>query len=246
MKFKQSEVTDGIFEILRKAFVARGYLPDFSDSDTYHAAMQTIIDSGKQIIEVFNVGTYKSKGEDTNNNVIINRSVPIPAKIGTGKQIDFVNNNNGTFTKMQTPENRYDIMYMITYNTVSEKYAEIIEQTLFETLGSRKFVRAVNPDGTIITATLNDQSIENIAGFWLLQRGFVDTSGIDFIEKQWRYEAINIDLIGWTNAGIVAELTEFELSIGGITTTPVTTTPTNTADLGEDLGLFNLDIEITD
>ncbi|HOZ81944.1 MAG TPA: hypothetical protein PLJ18_11510 [Niabella sp.] len=250
MKFKQSEISDGIFEVIRKAVVAGGYLPDFvsaGSSSAYQSAKGAIISSGKEVIEVFNVGTYKSKGEDMNNNIIINRASVVPAKIGTGKEIAFVQNDNGTFDKIHTPDTRYDIMYSISYNTISEKYAEIIEDIILNAFESRKFIRAVRSNGDIIMNVLDDynndlsddfggsiESIENVAGFWLMNRGFVDTSGTNFIEKQWRFEAINIDLIGWKNIDTVPQLVQFDFALG--------TEPNNTNAGNEDL--FNIDLEI--
>lgn len=250
MKFKQSEISDGIFEVIRKAVVAAGYLPDFvsaGSSSAYQTAKGAIISSGKEVIEVFNVGSYKSKGEDMNNNIIINRASVLPAKIGTGRDIQFTSNTSGTFNKMHTPENRYDIMYSISYNTMSEKYAEIIEEIILNAFESRKFIRAVKSNGDVIMDVMDDYNNDgeddfdrsedvrkNVAGFWLMNRGFVDTSGTNFIEKQWRFEAINIDLIGWKNIDTVPQLVQFDFALG--------TEPNNTNAGNEDL--FNIDLEI--
>lgn len=189
-KISQSDVDRGIFEVLRLECVKRGYLPDFvlyGNSNSYNTAKQAIKTSGKQIIEVFNVGSAKSKGEEYANSIIIDRGHPVPASTGVGMSYEYdLDPNTGKYKKSATADSKFDIMYMISYTSNTEKYAVIIEEIIRACFGIRKELKS-----------LDVNAVES-GVFWVRYAGEANMSTPDFIERMVQYRAVNIDLIGDT------------------------------------------------
>lgn len=203
-KIRQDEVDRGIFEVLRLECVKRGYLPDFviaGNSSTYNSMKASIISSGKQIIEVFNVGSAKSKGEEYANSIIIDRGHPAPAKTGVGMSFEYdLDAITNKYKKSATADSKFDIMYMISYTSNTEKYAIIIEDIIRTCFGIRKEVKSLDENA-------------NVTGvFWVRYAGEANMSTADFIERMVQYTAVNIDLIGDTYIEDIAPVENIEVS----------------------------------
>lgn len=200
-KLSQAQLDNGIFELIRKELVLRGYLPDVDIvglGNGYKVAKQAIVTSGKQVIEIHQPGSYESRGETNTNDIIIGRSIPKPANTGTGRNIEYdFNDLTNKYDKSITADVKYDVPYKITYITKYETYAEIIEDVLRKVIGARMLIKAL------------DNGAVEVGEFWLLEQGQFDTSDIDFIERGWTYLAKNIDLRGVDNLGEIAPFTEF-------------------------------------
>ena len=204
MKLTLQQVDNSIFEALRLRIVAAGYFPDeaaFLPADTsgFEAAKQTIRDSGKRLIELFNTGSRKATGKRNNNAVIIRRMPKRAASTGTSPQVEYSDKGGGRFDKLITTGSKYDLTYQITYNCDLEEDGDVIEQFLVEAFGGRKFIPAIDSNG--------DQ-IGN-GEFFLLQAGSINTDSTKFIERGYIYSVWNIDLEGDRVIGEVNEFTEF-------------------------------------
>jgi len=200
-KLTQAQVDNGIFEIIRKELVLRGYLPDVDIvgfGAGYTNAIQLIKNNGKQPIELYQPGAMESRGENNDNDVIIGRSTPIPARTGTGRNTEYdFNEDTNKYDKSITADVKYDIPYKITYITKTETYAEIIEDVLRKVIGARMLLNAIDNTGNIV------------GEFWLIQASAFDTSDKSYIERGWLYTARNIDLRGSDSLGEIAPFTEF-------------------------------------
>lgn len=234
MKLTTIQVSNAIFETLRLLLVQAGHLPDYTTfsgtqpqiTAAFDAAKAAINNGGiKEVIDLYGIGNYKSRGERKYNTIYINLVGKPASKAGTGKQYEYEDNDAGGYTKKQTPTTRYDLQYQISYVSDSETYGEIIENFLLQAFTSRKELIAIDDNFTSITG----------GEFWLIQKGHFDTSGTTFIERGWRYDAINIDLQGWKDVGTVAQITQIDIGILP-TTTPTTNNP-NTDDV------INIDVE---
>ena len=229
-KIKQGEVDNGVFEALRLKCVELGYLPDFTaytNSNAYNAAKTAIKQSGKQIIEVFGVGTGTSKGVENLNNIVIKRASPRPALTGVGIAYEYDLQQNGNFAKSETSDTKFDIEYSITYNTETSEYADIIEKIIYEVFGVRKLINAYNENADVT------------GQFWLRYKGGADTSIASFIERVVRYDAVNIDLLGGVEMGEVAAVTD--INIDGAMVQNPNIPVDDVIDLDND---FSIDIEI--
>lgn len=201
-KIQASEIDNAIFEIMRLACVYGGYLPDFkvyANSAAYNAAKAAIITDGKQVIEVFSTGSYTSAGTKNYNNIIIYRGTPKPSQTGKGQNFTYQDNGTG-FDKFKESDTLYTIPYKISFSCETQQYADIIEGFILSRLGARKF----------LTGIKDDESLSN--PFWLIQTGQFDTSGKDFIERGFSFEARDIDLVGSLQVGTVGkfDVTQFD------------------------------------
>jgi len=83
------EIGNGIFEALRLATVQSGYFPDIvpflnpKDPMGFFEAKQVILSSGKELIEVFNVGGYNARPRRKTNDIALDLVVTDKSKRGT-------------------------------------------------------------------------------------------------------------------------------------------------------------------
>jgi len=201
MKLTLKQIEQGISEAIRLRIVANGYLPDvtaYATDTLYQTARNALKTAGKQIIECFIGGSYKSNEELKSNDVIISRYAKDPAATGTLPTLQYLKvTGEPEYTKKKTPEGFFDITYKVTYICYDENYADIIEKILHEALGTRRVLNALNDNGTV-------------AGSFNLQyRNYTDLSGSDFIERAYYFQTTNIDLIGDTDYANVPEMNEF-------------------------------------
>lgn len=198
MKTTLLEVDNGIFEPLRLRLVADGYLPNILDyiGDTagYELAKQAIRDLKKPVIEIENSSNYDSRNTLKDSVILINRMQPEPADTGVGQDWDY--NWNATdekYDKVLSPTTRYDISYQITYLTVLEETASIVEHILLSVFSNRKYLSALkSTDSSVVSEFM----FHRLNGF--------DTSGPDFLERGARYVAKFVDLEGDTALGQIA------------------------------------------
>lgn len=202
-KIKQSELDNGIFELLRLEAVSRGFLPDFAalgSQSAYEAAKPGIRAGGKQIVEVFNVGSWKSRGEKNINNIILDRSTPKPARTGVGKSFDY-DKVGAAYEKSRPADMKWDVSYRVTYITQTAEYADAIEELFRSALGARKLISCLDDSGV------------KTGEIWLFYSGEFDTSGADFIERGATYIARNVDLQGAESLGSVAAFNADEFTL---------------------------------
>lgn len=206
MKFSTIQIGDGIFETIRKKVVEKGYLPDIANyypgnKPGYQAAKDQIISSGKRLIEVFNVGNWKSRDEKNTGEIILDRIGISASEIGRVKRsfkYDVNGSDDNLYDKKEQPSSRYNVEFQLTYLTDLEEYADIIDSILIESLGIKKLISA-----------LNDNQ-EEVGKFWLFRSADFDTSGKDFIERGYRYTAKWVDLEDDIDHGTVHKFTDFE------------------------------------
>lgn len=205
-RLTQGEVDNGIFEVLRKAIVAAGYLADVALYDVstdagltaFNTANDAIVTGGKQLINIFSVGMYSSRGLLQTNNIVIDRAMPKPASTGTGIAYDYDPvPGQDRFSKTKLADTKFDISYTVTYFTMSTTYADIIEDIIRRALGIRKLITGIKEDTTESNK------------FWLWYKTEQDLSGADDIERMVMYDAKNVDLIGSSSEGTVSQFKEF-------------------------------------
>lgn len=209
---KIEHLQNGLFEALRLLCVSKGYFPDIvpflptSNYSGFNAAKQAIITGGNQLIETFNVGNYSSREEAHTNDLIVDMIAIEAAATGT-KSIPVYTENEttGKFDKVITADSKYDVLFQITYICYTEEYASIIERILTEAFGIRKFIYPYDNDGTELTE-----------GFHLHRVQSFDTSGTEFIERGYRYQAVNIDLEEDQVQAAVAKLTDFSVDFADL------------------------------
>lgn len=117
----QQRVERSIYERIRLILVEHGYLPDINDAtfpDTvagkaaWDAAKAQIITNKGFMVELFGVGSNKSKYLKTIPRIVVKKRRFLPSNIGA-KTILYEQNETGTYTKLQNSTNLGEGFYDI-------------------------------------------------------------------------------------------------------------------------------------
>ena len=190
MFFTEAEIDRGIFEALRKALVTAGYLPDAATITTpvaWETAKNTIIASGKEIIEVMGVGTWKAKDALKTNRIVIEQSIQSPSDTPLGGTLTEPVKNTSqdiiSYNEYTLPAKATDIDYMISLIASGTNYRRIATGLIYKALGSSigKVLKGCRQDGT---PTDNDFIID------LTNKQ--DVSGEGFFEIKFMYRVRNV------------------------------------------------------
>lgn len=193
------DVDRAIFKRLNNIVVREGYWIDEVNIATsqYDAAIQVIIDSGKELIYVKGVGTYEGTGKVNENTFVLNRRPLDKSPIGILNDFKFVEKTKKVivdeveterkfFDKYRQPSTLYDLTYDIRIVTNSLKYDRIMEKILLKAFGSVKYIKAVDEE-------LNDLD----QGFEMLRGQNIDVSTDSYREHGYLYRCENINLEGF-------------------------------------------------
>lgn len=203
MKKTVKQIENGILEAIRLRCVANGHLPDVTayigDNAGYQAARDLLTQAGTVIIEPFAGQDYQSNEELKRGDIIVERYDKRPSGTGTSPMLDYEKvENQPEYTKKQTAENWFDLIYKVTYICYNEGTADAIENILLEALGARRMIMSYNDDGS------------EHEKFWIRYRNYTDLSSKEFIERGMFYLVDDVDLIGDTDYPNVPENQEFE------------------------------------
>lgn len=155
-----------IEKLIKDMVVSKGYLAAFTgDKDAYKTANQLIKDSGKDLIEVFGVGSNSDRKDVQPNRITVNRENLLPSlsggfDIGSSplgglhtshyeKYTETVDNEEVTkFRKLKNVSRTVNIIYHIRTVTNTTKYERICLETLLEVFDIHKYVPVLNSDYT--------------------------------------------------------------------------------------------------
>jgi len=222
MKLSTLDIDRGIFDAIRyQVEEVFGYFPNRklytgTNDPAFIAAATAIKDSGKPLIWVVSDGDYKQRRQLMDHSIIINRETPQPSIFGTVASPVYTPAPNDKFAKTLTASTRYDIPYNIRYITsgdIAAEVAAVIEEILAIAVGSKKMITALAKDRT------------EKGSFVFLQNNSFDLSDTEFVERGFLFRAMNIDLVGATDEGLVAATTSIEIGMHP------TDEPTNSADV---------------
>ncbi len=145
------EIDRAIYEQLRLAVVAAGFLPDITLYNTQNAwiaarnALRTSLPDG-QLIDVFGVGAADDRDEYTLSKFIINRTDETNGNIAAGGY-EWERNGN-VFKEQYTPQYSTDITYEVLFNAPNTRYERIMSNIMNATFSKIKQLSACNEDGT--------------------------------------------------------------------------------------------------
>ena len=183
MTFQELDRT--IFEAIRLKVVEFGYLPDitnYSTQEDYRIAKETLLNSmsgnDAQLIEIYGTAPSEKRDEKQTSMIVIDRKATSDGDFGAHGIVEYSNNGDGTFNKMQLPSRSEMVMYEIRIFTSSMKWERICQDILYKSLGSRKHLIGVE----------TSESIE------IERDGMVNLSATRLIEILIRYTVINVFL----------------------------------------------------
>ncbi len=197
--FSIATIDRTFFEVIRTQLVAEGYCPDRANLTTeaaLKAAKQTIVSSGKEIIEIFGTANYEDRQAVKNNKIVIHRLGIDRGEIG-GWGVHQYENQGTSYLKSKLPSETVHINYQVSYLTNSIAYDRIIHKILFSVLAQKGNLQA-----------LTEGSNPTIKSFDYQRIDYKDLSAEKYIEKAIRYQALNITLAEEVQAvGNVAKIT---------------------------------------
>lgn len=196
MKLKIEHVDRAIMLAVAEAVTREGHWPDVkqflpgNDVAGFQAAKDAIVASGKELVEVFGVGAFRGRGDLKQNNVIIRRmdvgegthasGAPIRLEKYAGPQ------GEELYRKVRTADGPESLNFEIRFVCYDVAMERVIMQIMRSALPRRGWLNGRQED---LTRTL--------AGFWVMQQGpAVDMSDNDFIERIWRFVAVDVELGG--------------------------------------------------
>lgn len=181
------ELDRGITNAIRKKLVLAGYLPDkliYNTPATYKAAKDAIVSGGKQVIEFSGPGNAENRGELVMHKIIISRGDQREGSIGGWPEFYYEPNPadpTNKYDKYLLPDKTENVEYEVRYVTDLVEYDEIINHIISQALGQRKYLPGCSSTGV---------DISEVALFE--RRTVVDLSNKNFIEKLYRFEAIDV------------------------------------------------------
>lgn len=181
-----ADIDRTIFEALRKAVVAEGFLPDitlYADGRSYQTAVEDLAQNlkFKQPIYVLGVGAENSRDDKRPNRFVIDRMPLEPGTLGSFGVVNFAENEDGTsFTKKESDSTTYDIKYEIRCISNSTYYDRIMQTILLTTFNKISYQFLVQ--GSIVT----DEVI------LVRHLGAADMKAGDLLESIYTYQAEDI------------------------------------------------------
>lgn len=186
MTFTEEEIDNGIFEVLRRAAVAGGYLPDVqlfpetpSGRTAYGVAKKVILDayeagSKKPLIEVFASSNIQARDEEHNNKITIRRDDFVSGSLGFYGTKKHVSKPDGSFDVYMNASGTVIMQYQISF--VTDDWDFLLHSLIINALKLKGYCKAANNDGTLIDRRFKIKYVTTL-----------DKSGSDFVEKALLY-----------------------------------------------------------
>lgn len=196
--FERLDIT--IYELIRIALVAGGWLPDRTlygpgDEGAFFAAIQVLKDAG-HYIALHNIQRNIAKGERELNAVYIlhRRRKEAASAIG---QVSYVNQNQRQVT---VPDSKWDITYEIRYVASSYAISITLQQLIANLFPIRKYFTLLDLSGQP-----TDEKV------LIAYETDIEVNGTDRIEWAYQYTAFDILLGEEEDNGPVSLITNIEL-----------------------------------
>lgn len=157
-----------LFEKLRLAFVAGGWLADFrsmgGDKAAFVTAQDAIRASKGAVINVYSIGTGQAKGAQAYNKVTLHRVSIIPGDVGATGLTELVSDGAGAFNKVDCGSTSYYIDYEVRIFAEKTSHERVMLETINRIFGGRQQLQAVDDswDFTGNAFTLEMTNIQNV------------------------------------------------------------------------------------
>jgi len=191
-----NELDNTFFEVLRRAVVAAGYLPNILSYQTgtlaqraaaYKQAKVTLRDSIGTITEIFNTGSFESKGEKTINKIVIVRGAKKLGSIGgwPATQIDVTTGlpltAESRFKKSFTPDASNNVSYEVRLITNDAVWDNTLSSVIDNAIPQKRFINTVGNDGL----DTNNRVL-------VVSNGDTNISAFNFIERIFRFTVMDV------------------------------------------------------
>ena len=179
-----------LLEYIRRKAVSSGLYPDWRalshitddrlKQQAFEDAKKAITNSGKDLIEVYNVGSSRSRHVKGFNKIILNRTNISLGSVGATHRSYYVPQGSH-FIKKNYPNSTHNIEYDIRLVCNNSKYERIMHDIILGALGTRKSLPTLLADNTFKGSYVN---IENT--------GNVNLSSDEFIEYVYKFSILDV------------------------------------------------------
>lgn len=194
----RKEIERTIMENIRTRVVAMGYLADVAlyqpptvpNQTAYTAANQAIVTAGKQVIEVFGVGSNEARGEKRVNKIFINLRQINPGSISHwGESLDPSVLPN-TWQRSFVATSSSNLVYDIRTVTKTTEYDRICTQALMNGVTSSRTAQGL--------AVILDNGTADTSRYVMVRLvNSTDIRNDQFIERLYTFEVIDAWIDSW-------------------------------------------------
>lgn len=199
--FTREEIEHTLINLIRQRAVALGYLPDVTlfagNKAGYLAARQAIIDSGKELIDVFGIGSADERGEKTYHRITLNLRQYNNGSITHYGDSIYQDDGSGGYNRVQGFASSRNILYDIRSSVSgpnSTQYDRICLELVMSALGTLSVGKYLP---TLVNVTTGEYDSDR--RFLCAYNGSQEIKGTDFFERLMTYEIIDIFLRGVTD-----------------------------------------------
>jgi hypothetical protein len=176
------EIDRSVFHTIRSVVVSHGYLPDAvnyqNNAAGWDTAKTAIKQAGKEIIEVFGVGLYESKGDVLVNKIMIEQDSKRrgSTSLNMGGNHILFNEVENQYEEYRLPKTTKDLYYSFRVVYSGAKYLRIIDEFFMEAFDTEAMkiwdsVEKEFTEETIEVLLDNDQDLSipelSIRGYYL-------------------------------------------------------------------------------
>lgn len=193
--FTRAEIERSIMDCIRRRLVAMGFLPDAvpyflsNDNAGYLAARQTILSGGKQLIDVFGIGSEDDRGEKFYNRIFMNLRQYNNGLVSHWNNSSYEDIGGGLYERRTVFGSTRSILYDIRSVTMSAEYDRICTDAIMGGL-TTSFA------GYAIRVTGADYSIDPNRFFLIRYKGSQEIKTPKFFERLYTYEVLDVWLDG--------------------------------------------------
>lgn len=193
--FTRSEIERTLMDRVRRKLVALGYLPDSvpffltNNPAGYLAARQAIITSGKELIDVFGIGSEENRGEKFYHRIFLNLRQYNNGLVSHWNNSDYKETSPGVFERQTVTGSTRSILYDIRSVTMNAEYDRICTDAIMGGL-TTSFA------GFGLPVTNADYTIDNNRVFLVRYKGSQEIKTPKFFERLYTYEVLDVWLDG--------------------------------------------------
>lgn len=197
--FTRAEIERTIMDMVRRKVVQMGFLPDSvpfylaNDEAGYLAARQAIIAGGKQLIDIFGIGSEENRGEKFFNRIFMNLrqyNNGLTSHWNNSSYEDISPLQDGSLFERQTVfGSTRSILYDIRSVTMNAEYDRVCTDAIMGGL-TTSFA------GYGVKVVNSDYTIDNSRFFLLRYKGSQEIKTPKFFERLYTYEVLDVWLDG--------------------------------------------------
>jgi hypothetical protein len=194
--FTREEIERSITEHIRQRAIALGYLPDVTlfvgNMAGYQAARAAIITGGKELIDIFGIGSADNRGEKTYHRIFLNLRQYNNGSVTHAGDSGYVETSPGVYDRQVVNASMKTIIYdlrTVTAGVNATEYDRICLDLIMASL-------TTSSAGYGLPALKADMTFDLNKRMNIRYTGSNEIKGTDFFERQITFEVFDVWLNG--------------------------------------------------